>query len=329
MSNQIDFVVRKGICMLYINEKDMAKVKYWWEDTINVIESAIKHISAGDYSQPLKPYLRFGNLSNRIIAMPAYVGGEINSAGIKWISSFPENIDNNMPRASCVTVLNDTLTGVPLAIFNTPLISIIRTASVSGYLLKKYLEHKKKANFNIGIVGWGPIGQNHYAMCKEILRNSLEEIYVFDIRDIVEDDNRITICKSWQEVYEKSDIFMTCTSTLERYINLPTHEDKLVMDISLRDFKAEALDSYSKPFITDDWYEVNREDTDIEYYAKMGKLESRNVISVCDLDKNSLSAFYTDRDSVFFAPMGMGVFDIAIANFFYQQALNTGIGTHI
>lgn len=312
--------------MLYINEEDMMRMAFCWEDTIQVITSAVECIAEGEYSQPLKPYLRFKNQSNRIIAMPAYIGGKIDSAGIKWISSFPNNIERNMPRASSVTVLNDTLTGVPIAIFNTPLISIIRTASVSGYILKHYLSYRKRKKYNVGIIGWGPIGQNHYQMCKRILKNRIDRVYIYDIRNKVVVDEDITICKSWQEVYEKADIFITCTSTLERYINLPAFESKLVMDVSLRDFKEEALDSFSKPFITDDWNEVNRENTDIEYYSKVGKLKEKDVISLCDINEKGMNAFYIENATVFFAPMGMGVFDIAIANYFYQKALQIGVG---
>lgn len=312
--------------MIYINDKDMIEVEYLWKDTINVIDVAINCISEGEYSQPLKPYLRYNDQSNRIIAMPAYVGGEIESAGIKWIASFPHNIEHNMPRASCVTILNDASTGVPLAIFNTPLISIIRTASVSGYVIKKYLEFKNKEKYNVGIIGWGPIGQYHYKMCKEILNTSIKGVYVFDIRDDVVNDGHITICTSWQEVYEKADIFITATSTLERYINLPVCESKLILDISLRDFKVEALDSFSKPFITDDWHEVNRENTDIEYYSGMGKISKDDIITLCDVNKKNLQSIYSDNDIIFFAPMGMGVFDIAIANYFYKKALKKGIG---
>ena len=155
---------REGGRMLYLNNEDFSKISISWNETIGVIERALFCISKGDYSQPLKPYLRFKKDENRIIAMPAYVGGDIEAAGIKWIASFPKNIEKNIPRASSVTVLNDTNTGEVLAAFNSPMISIIRTASVSGYLIKKYLEFCDSNRFAIGIIGGGPIGQHHIKM---------------------------------------------------------------------------------------------------------------------------------------------------------------------
>lgn len=141
--------------MRYFNEKDFANFPFSWDETINEIGKAISYIDKKDYSQPIKPYLRFKDNSNRIIAMPAYIGGNIDIAGIKWIASFPDNIKAGIPRASSVTVLNDTNTGVPIAIFNTAMVSIIRTASVSGYLLQKYKEYNPLPKYNIGIIGFG------------------------------------------------------------------------------------------------------------------------------------------------------------------------------
>jgi ornithine cyclodeaminase len=276
--------------MLYINDTDFANISISWEDTIAVISEAVSCISKNDYSQPIKPYLRFKNPINRIIAMPAYAGGAINMAGIKWIASFPENINNNIPRASSITVLNNTNTGVPIAIFNTALISVIRTASVSGYILKEYDSFRQKPKYNVGIIGYGPIGRYHLKMCESILKDKISNIYLYDSRVINTPNTRAFVCDSWQDVYEKSNIFITCTSSLERYIDLPVKSDKLILDVSLRDFKEEALDSFTKPFIDDDWDKDNREKTDNEKYKKDRKMSKDDSITLSDINKMKMNS---------------------------------------
>jgi len=312
--------------MLYISDDHFKDIPVYWNETISQIGKAISCMATGDFSQPMKPYLRFKDKSNRIIAMPSYVGGNIDMAGIKWIASFPKNIENNLPRASSVTVLNNTNTGVPIAIFNTPMISVIRTASVSGYLLREYNLFKQKPTYNIGIIGFGPIGQYHLKMCKDVLNETIGGICIYDKKVNKVPDDSILVCDSWQEVYEKSDVFITCTSSLERYIDLPTQSNKLMLDVSLRDFKEEAMDSFTKPFIVDDWDEVNRENTDIEYYFNLGKISKNEIITLCDIQNKKMHEYYEDYDTIYFAPMGMSIFDITIANYYYQLALEKDFG---
>ena len=150
--------------MKYLNHESLNQLGVDWESTIKCIQRATLAVAEGSFVQPVKPYLRYKNLENRIIAMPAFIGNEFDVAGIKWISSFPSNISKGIPRAHSVVVLNKSETGEPICIINTPLLSIVRTASVSGLMIQKYLKSLKRKNLKVGIVGYGPIGQYHYKM---------------------------------------------------------------------------------------------------------------------------------------------------------------------
>ncbi len=152
--------------MKYINEKILNEIGVDWGACIETVRMATALIKESKYSQPLKPYLRFNDVKNRIIAMPAYVGGDISSAGIKWIASFPDNIKHGVKRAHSVTVLNDVSTGKPVCIINSALISVIRTAAVSGFILEQYINkgNQQQCKKKCGIVGFGPIGQMHLSM---------------------------------------------------------------------------------------------------------------------------------------------------------------------
>lgn len=61
--------------MLYLNEKDIIQLGIDWSEIINVIENTVYCLNNNEYVQPVKPYLRYRNPKNRIIAMPAFVGG--------------------------------------------------------------------------------------------------------------------------------------------------------------------------------------------------------------------------------------------------------------
>ena len=319
--------------MKYLNEEHLKEIGTNWLEIVKVIQDTVKQIRIGAFHQPLKPYLRFKNPINRIIAMPAYIGGEFDTAGIKWIASFPNNFNKNLLRAHSVTILNNSDTGVPYAIINTGLVSGIRTAAVSGFVVQKYITEypDKSKKFNVGIIGFGPIGQLHYSLFTSLFSQSIEKIYVYDIRHVEElklyDENsniKIHLCDSWQEVFIAADIFITCTTAKTRYINLPPSKGCLYLNISLRDFTTEFMNAIDI-FIVDDWDEVCRENTDIEVAHKECGLSKNDVI---EIEKLASGWKFTNvgNQVTMFNPMGMAVFDIAVAKYFYEQAVETGIG---
>ena len=129
--------------MLYVSNRETNLIKKDWNELIGEIEKTTLIDEQGMTSQPEHPFVDFPDPANRIIALPAYVGGDIDVAGIKWIASFPDNINHGLPRANSITILNSTKTGIPYAVFNSPLLSIVRTSSVSGVVLRKYFNFRK------------------------------------------------------------------------------------------------------------------------------------------------------------------------------------------
>ena len=311
--------------MLIVTENELRDTKASWNEMIDVIEEAIFCLHNHDYAQPLKPYLRYKDINNRIIAMPAYIGGRFDIAGIKWIASFPGNIDRGLPRAHSVVILNHADTGVPLAIINTPLLSIYRTASVSGVILKRYIENCKTNSLRVAIIGMGPIGRHHMLLCEELLGDRAESYMIYDIRKIDTTfiplicRKKMYIAPNWQEAYRKADIIITCTVSKERYINEQPRPGTLLLNVSLRDYQANVFDAVKQSIIVDDWDEVCRENTDIELFYKEKGLRQEQVYTIADVVcENALSSIAPNMP-IMFNPMGMGVFDIALGKYYYQR----------
>lgn len=312
--------------MKYFDHKTLMSLGIDWKQTTKVIEEAIASLGKKDFSQPVKPYLRYKNPENRIIAMPAYVGGNFHIAGIKWIASFPQNITKGIPRAHSVVVLNNADTGVPLAIFNTPLISIIRTASVTGTILSLFQKTRNMKKIKIGIIGWGPIGQHHYNMCLALLGKYIEQITLYDIRPInpntipTEGKTKTKIATTWQEAYQNMDVVITCTVSKKRYINIPPKKGALLCNVSLRDYKPQIYTFVKGGIIVDDWEEVCRENTDIEQLSIQKGLTKKSTFSLVDIFvKKKYNKILQDK-TVMFNPMGMAVFDMAIAKYYFDVA---------
>jgi len=322
--------------MRYLNEAHIRDAGIQWSSITAVIRESVKLIGKGDFSQPLKPYLRFNNPKNRIIAMPAYVGGEINMAGIKWIASFPNNLFKQLPRAHSVVLLNQADTGVPLAMINTALLSGIRTAGVSSFMLDIYMNCIKRdgREINFGIIGFGPIGQLHMQLITDLYHERIGKIYLFDLKGIDKrllEDNFSSIptilCDSWQQVFDNSDVFITCTVAERRYVNLPPKKGALYLNVSLRDFEPQFLGQVDL-VVVDNWEEVCRENTDIERAHVDHGMEKRDVFEITELEKDGFLADLHEP-SVMFNPMGMAAFDIAIADYYYRLALKKNLGIDI
>jgi len=319
--------------MLYLGQSDILQLGRNWTDLIAAIAEATKIYSHKDFAQPLKPYLRYRNPANRIIAMPAFIGGEKSTAGIKWIASFPGNIEKGRPRAHSVTILNDADTGVPLSVINTTLVSAIRTAAVSGFFIDEMLKHNPRKNkVNVGISGFGPIGKTHLELVLNLLKDKVNKVTIFDLRPVTEhllpgfEHVQIGLASRWEDAYADADIFITCTVSRERYIGEKPKPGSLHLNVSLRDYKPE-LAGYFNHVVVDDWEEVCRENTDIEKMHLEQGLKKEDTHSLAELVETPIITH--DGDVVFFSPMGMAVYDIVIARYYYDLAIHVKAGTHL
>jgi 2,3-diaminopropionate biosynthesis protein SbnB len=318
--------------MLYLNADSINNAGLDWEQLTAVIREAVTVLHNRDYSQPIKPYLRYGNPKNRIIAMPAYVGGKYPLAGIKWIASFPDNIHQQKLRANSVTILNEHDSGIPLCVINTSAISAIRTAAVSGLLVKEYLQAKTgSGKLTVGINGFGPIGNMHLKMITAILGARIEKIFLYDIKplnkDVIAEEirDKVVIAGNWEECYEQADIFITCTVSAAPYIDKVPVKGSLQLNVSLRDYKADMKD-HMDVIIVDDWEEVCRENTDIENMHKVKGLRQEDTLSIADIVCKNVLKDRKESDTIMFNPMGMAIFDIAVGGYYYREALHKQIG---
>lgn len=321
--------------MIYLNKSHVEQIGIHWDALIRTIGEAIACLETGDFSQPVKPYLRYRKPVNRIIAMPAFAGGAINKSGIKWIASFPGNLDKGIQRANSVTVLNNADTGVPECIFNTAIISGIRTAAVTGSVLYEYLSGREsQRTFKVGITGFGPVGQLHLDMFMQVLGERVESVKIFDLRPVSTDSipvqyrEKVQMVDSWQACYTDADIFTTCTVSDAPYIDLAPKAGSLQLNVSLRDYKHETR-QYFHQIIVDNWEEICREKTDIEMMHLHQGLSATDTWSLSEFVAQKLIRKLDNQAVLMFNPMGMAVFDIAIANYYYQKAEQLKIGVSL
>src|SRR5262245_36486909 len=146
---------------------------------IEIVRAAYLAHEDGRSVNPDSYFLRFPDKPDcRIIALPAYLGNGFDVAGLKWIASYPANVERGFPRASAVLVLNSYDTGYPFAILESSIISAARTAA-SAALAAFWLSGRSHRAHALGIVGTGFIARYVYEFLVDTAW-AIEEVRLYD-----------------------------------------------------------------------------------------------------------------------------------------------------
>jgi ornithine cyclodeaminase len=292
------------------------------KDVVEQVRAAYLTHAAGDSVNPDSYFLRFPEKPEaRIIALPAYLGGEVGTAGLKWIASFPGNITSQLPRASAVLVLNDYRTGYPFAVLESAGISAARTAA-SAALAARTLAMAEPAT--VGVVGAGVIARTicHYlatigfalgdVRCHDLDQASAAAL-VTHIAGKLGGEARPT---DLQEALD-SDLVVLATTAARPYISTAFRPGQLVLNVSLRDLDPEVLARSNN--VLDDVDHCLKADTSPHLLEK--QLGHRDFVSGVLADALRGDAILDADRPTIFSPFGLGVLDLAVGQMVYNLAL--------
>src|SRR2546422_1607099 len=223
------------------------------DECIEIVRRAYLAHAEGQSVNPDSYFLRFPDKPDcRIIALPAYLGNDFGVAGLKWIASYPGNVQRGFPRASAVLVLNDYDTGYPFAILESSIISASRTAA-SAALAAYWLSGRSRRAHALGIVGTGFIARYVY----EFLVDTgweIEDVRLYDTSPLESEKFQNTACRPERhrtvtvgpdvaELVRSCDliVFTTVASTPHVADATLFEHNPLVLHISLRDLAPEIL----------------------------------------------------------------------------------------
>jgi ornithine cyclodeaminase/alanine dehydrogenase len=82
--------------LLYLSKTDVAAVGLTMVEIIESLEITFRAKGEGRTEMPPKPSIHPGGKDNFMNAMLAYIP-DLKSAGIKWVSGFPENPKRGLP----------------------------------------------------------------------------------------------------------------------------------------------------------------------------------------------------------------------------------------
>ena len=301
-------------------------------DCMDIVRDAYLAHARGQSVNPDSYFLRFPEKPDcRIIALPAYLGDGFHVAGLKWIASYPGNVQRGFPRASAVLVLNSYDTGYPFAILESSIISAARTAA-SAALAAYWLNGRSRRAHSLGIVGTGFIARYVYDFLVDT-GWEIEDVRLYDTSPLEGEKFRDTACRlerhravtvvpDVEQLVRSSDLILFATVASTPYITAPAlfGHNPVVLHISLRDLAPEVL--LASQNVVDDVEHVMKANTS-PHLAEQ-RTGSRDFVT------GTLAEIMLGRQSVnrsrpiIFSPFGMGILDVAVGKWVYDRAVAAG-----
>jgi N-[(2S)-2-amino-2-carboxyethyl]-L-glutamate dehydrogenase len=289
---------------------------------------------AGESINPDSYFLRFPEKpDSRVIALPAYLGGDVDRAGLKWISSFPGNHERGIPRASAVLILNDYATGYPVACLEAAGISAARTAA-SAALAAAALARSDRLS-GVGVVGTGVIAMTILRFLG-VAGLNFDRAFCHDLvneRAVSFAEQAASLCGIGEAgsgslpVALDQEVVIFATTAGSPYLpaDWTPRSDQLVLNISLRDIAPETL------------LRVDNIVDDVEHCLKAQTSPhlAEQLSGGRDFINGTLGALLggsVDLDegrATIFSPFGLGILDIAVGAMILEDALGSGTAIEI
>lgn len=364
--------------ILYLNEEDMIKAGVG--DVVrctDCMEELLKLLDKGDYrmggdngnshgcmvtfpDEPKFPNMPKNAPDRRFMAMPAYVGGKFDIAGMKWYGSNVENRKKELPRSILMVMLNDKDTGAPLSLMSANLLSAYRTAAVPGVGVKNLAVKDAKV---LGIVGPGVINCTNietFAALRPTLdtlkikgrgKASIDRCIAY-VKEKCPQFTNIIVCDTLEECVRDSDILSFATSTPmgSGRSTYPKVEKEWIKPGALFclpgscDFDDEFITSGEAKLVVDNiklyeaWAEEYAYPTyDIIYILGSlfmdlvhdGKMDKTQIHDLGAILNGKIPGRESDDQIILYSVGGMPVEDVAWGKEVYDYAMKNGIGTKL
>src|SRR5437667_8769363 len=303
-------------------------------ELIQVVRMAYETHGDGDSSLPHSVFLPFpGQPRDRIIALPAYLGGACPIAGIKWVSSFPENLPLGVDRASAVLILNSPQTGRPEAVIEGSVISAKRTAASAALAAQCLLSGSKVGR--VGMIGCGLI---NFEIARFLLAvfPEAETFALFDKDEAhakqfankkIFDGVGVEIAKDVKAVLRNCPLISIATTALTPHIGelRECPRGSAILHISLRDLTPEVILSCDN--VVDDLDHVCRAQTSVHLAEQLVGHRKFIRCTLADILRGRAPARNGSETFSVFSPFVLGLLDLAVGKLARDLALQQGLAT--
>lgn len=317
--------------LLYLSRADVEGLALDMPTIIRLLENAFLEKGQGRVEMPPKPGIHT-QPDAFIHAMPAFIPA-LRSAGIKWVSGYPENTSRGLPYISGLLILNDMDTGLPYAVMDCTWITAYRTGAASA-LSARYLARQDSRV--VGILACGVQGRTNLEAIAALFH--IERVYAYDIHADAQQGyidemsaklslEIIGVSEPRQAVVE-SDIVVTSGPILKH--PSPVIEKNWLKPGAFA--SAVDFDSYWQPSALAQIDKLATDDhSQFQYYRQVGYFQ-RTPDPYADLGElvaGLKPGREHDGERTMAINLGLALDDMAVAPEIYRRACERGIGTRL
>lgn len=325
---------------VFLNQADILATGVGMAEALEETEKVLGLHARGEVNLPAKVVLDLGEMERgRINALPAYVGGDYDACGVKWVAGFPGNPSQyGIPRANALIILNDSWTGMPLAVMDGTYVSAMRTGAVTG-VGAKYLAREDSSV--VAMIGNGPQAYTQIQALCEVLPN-LREVRAYDVSrpvsqlfvDFVATDMhlRATTANSAKDAVVGADVIVTVTVADEPIVKESwLKAGYYFAHVGSNQEEEEDVILHAHKIVVDDWASVLHRVTPslAQMYLKGSLTREQIYGEIGEIIAGSKLGRETADENIFFSPIGMGSEDIALAHRIYGVAKSKGLGVNL
>ena len=324
---------------LYLSQEDViAAGGLEMGETLRVVERAFSMMGNGQGLEPLSPTVKWeGGEGQRIGANFGGLAGDLNIAGVRWITANPTNpTKRNQPSVTELIIISDPQTGFPLAVMDGTLILERRVGSLSG-VAAKYLARPDSEV--IGLIGLGIKTRHMIIALREVLKH-IKRVKVFDLNDTKRAEAfaqemgeelslPMEVMATAKETVEGSDVVGVATSGValaDSYVEASwINEGSLFSIMSSYDAKVEVI-AQSDKVVSDNTKALDCEDRHLGMFCAQGLLKREDILDLADIVAGKVAGRETETGKIFSTSWGLVVYDLIEAHRIYQRAKQGGIG---
>ncbi|MCZ6521620.1 MAG: ornithine cyclodeaminase family protein [Bacteroidetes bacterium] len=308
------------------------------DDCINLMEKVFIALQKGQSIQPFRQAMWLPDKNGLLGTMPAFDGNS-KMNGIKVVSVFLDNHAKGLSSHQGVVLLFESETGALISIQDAEEITAIRTAAVSGVATKILANPESET---LAILGSGVQAGTHLEAITNV--RPIKKVNIWSrnnghaITFIEKHQNRFKVeLKSYDDITEavaNADIICTTTSAREPLLDLDQVKPGVHINAvgactpNVRELGADLV-TRSKLF-TDSIESLINEAGDFIIPSREGRFDETLIQAELGEVLTGVKEGRKDPHSItLFESLGIGVEDVACADFIFKSATALSLGTNI